>query len=298
MMKDVQTIVIGKLKEAFKTMAPKVYVEPFEGILSISIAGNRYANTPLFLVSPLAIDDKSTTLATYFLATSSDRNQLSLLDEAVDVLRNAPGDRRIPLEVSVKNAYDDNALKKGLRIWVLMASWPHLADSGVPVSPFPGPVESAVRTIAELFPEGIDVATTEADRRRFLFGHALPFVTVEATAAEFEKTEARRIFTQKDGKRYEAKFKGFAVWNIEITAYARTEGEAEEIIWPLVPYIPFTRRDEFDFNTSLYVTDLEEGDSLGAVTYKVKCKLSVPAYRKAERIPVIRNARVLGKEEN
>ena len=66
----------------------------------------------------------------------------------------------------------------------------------------------------------------------------------------------------------------------------------------MVPYIPFTRRDEFDFNTSLYVTDLEEGDSLGAVTYKVKCKLSVPAYRKAERIPVIRNARVLGKEEN
>lgn len=296
-LREAQMMAVEGLEEALKDERPKVYVVPFEGILSVTVASHRFQNTPALLVSPIAEDDTKVDLAVYFLASSEDRGQIGILDKSIQAIRDLPGKGRTPLEVAVKSAYDDDALRKGLRIWVLMASWPHLADGSEPVSPFSGPVAEAMKRISQLFPEGVNVAMSEGDRRRFLLGHELPFVTITAAKAEFDKTDARRISAIKEGHRYGIAAKGQARWIIGVRCYAASADEAEGIVWPIVPYIPETVSDEYGFNTSLKVSALETGEELGADFFSVSCTLEVPAYRKPEQIPAIKDAIVFGKED-
>lgn len=296
-MKQVQTMAVDGLREAFKDASPRVYVEPFEGILSFTVASNRYSNTPLFLVSPVAEDSNSVTLAIYFLATSADRGQIEILDKAIAALRALPGEGRIPLEVSSKSLYDDNALKKGLRIWAVMTAWPHLSDGVGKEDLLPGPVAKAMQDISQLFPNGTEITLSESERRNWLFGHKLPFVTLRATKASFDTADRRRVFGIKDYKRFEALAKGMAKWIIEVTAYGKSEVEAEKLVWPIVPYIPEVISDDYGFNTYLKVAELEEGEESGGNTFTVRCTLEVPAYRSVKTIPSIKTAHVLGKED-
>ena len=295
-MREVQMKAVAGLEKAFDGACPAVYVEPFEGILSITVASNRYASTPLFLVSPVAGDSEKVDLAIYFLAVSSDRGIVDILDRGIDAIRNLPGEGRLPLEVSAKSAYDDEAFRKGLRIWVLMTSWPHLADGSSGFSPFSQPLSKAMRSIAQLFPESLSVTTSEAEARRWLFGHELPFVTITAAKADFDKSDARRVFGIKDGKRWESKAKGIARWTLTVTAYAQSIADCEDIIWPVVPYVPSSSMDDYAFNTKLQVAGFESGEMAGASTLAVVCVLEAPAYRAPEEIPSIRKADVIGKE--
>lgn len=285
------------LRKVFSDSYPAVYVEPFEGVLSITVASNRYSNTPLFLVSPIAGDGEKVDLAIYFLAVSSDRGVVDILDKGIDAIRNLPGEGRLPLEVSVKSAYDDEGFKKGLRIWVLMTSWPHLADGSSGFSPFSQPLSKAMRSIAQLFPESLTVTTSEAEARRWLFGHALPFVTITATKAEFDKSDARRVFGTRNGKRWEAEAKGIARWTLTVTVYAQSIADCEDILWPVVPYIPSSSTDDYAFNYKLQVAGFESGETSGASTLAVICIFEVPAYRTPGDIPSIRKAEVIGKED-
>lgn len=297
-LRDAQMKAVDGLREALKDERPKVYVEPFEGVLSITVAANRFHNTPALLVSPLAVDSERVELAVYFLAASDDRGQISVIDKATEAIRNLSGEDRLPLDVSVKSAYDDNALRSGLRIWVMMASWPHLADgtgAALPVSS--EPVADAMRRIQQLLPDDISSTFLEAERRRWLIGHRLPFVTITAEKADFDRSEARRIEGIKELRRYGIAAKGVARWSIAVRCYSASHEEAEGIIWPIVPYIPDTVFDENLFRYTLRVESLEQGEELGACCWQVSCMLEVPAYRIPEAIPSIKNAIVYGKED-
>lgn len=296
-MRDAQMKAVEGLEKAFQNSNPRVYVKPFEGILSITVASNVFNETPVFLVSPIAADSEKVDLAIYFLATSSDRGLVDILDKGIEAIRDLPGEGRFPLEVSAKSVYDDNAFKKGLRIWAVMTAWPHLADGSGSNSPLSEPVSRAMQDILQLFPERIAITTSEAEARQWTLGHKLPFVTVTATKAEFDKSDARRVFGVREGKRWEAKAKGVARWVLTITAYAQTMADCEDLIWPAVPYIPSTSMDEYGFNTKLLVSGFEYGEVLGAVTLSAICTLEVPAFREPENIASIRNAEVFGKED-
>ena len=296
-MREAQMKAVKGLEEVFKDSVPRVYVKPFEGILSITVASNVFSETPVFLVSPIAADSEKVDLAIYFLASSTDRGLVEILDKGIEAIRNLPGEGRLPLEVSAKSVYDDNAFRKGLRIWAVMTAWPHLADGSGSESPFSEPVSRAMQDILQLFPKSIAVTTSEAEAKRWLMGRKLPFITITASKADFDKSVAGRVFVTRKGKRWEVNAKGVARWVLSITAYAQTMADCEDLIWPVVPYFPATSTDEYGFNTKLDVSGFEYGEALGAVTLSAMCSLEVPAYREPGSIASVKDAEVFGKEE-
>ena len=90
-MRDAQMKAVDGLRKVFADSRPCVYVEPFEGILSITVASNVFHETPVFLVSPIAADSEKVDLAIYFLATSSDRGLVAILDKGIEAIRDIPG---------------------------------------------------------------------------------------------------------------------------------------------------------------------------------------------------------------
>ncbi len=294
---NAQDLAYEMLKASFVGFYPKVYVEKYDGVLSFVEARRRYANTPLLLVSPLGIDGEKVQLAVFLLATSTDKEVMDVCDKVVETLRILSGDGRDTLDVVSKTLYDNEALKGGLRIWSHLAYWPHLAD-GEHAEEVDNPISKAKEKIKDLFPEGIKVATNEAEAKKLRFGSLLPFVTVLTGQGTFDKAHARTVTRIIDGKRYKQTVKGEAIWPLTVTCYATSESEADAVLWPILPYIQYTDSDEMQFNTTLKIDSLESGGvEDGASISSVKLMLSVPVIQGKELIPSVKDAMVLEKEE-
>ncbi len=284
------------LEKAFRQFRPKVYVKPYDGILSFKEAKKVFSNTPALLVSALTGDDEHISLAVYLLATCSDENLLTILDTAMAALRSLSGKGRNPLTVSSRSLYDPEALTAGLRLWAIAISWPHLAD-GTDAMEASSPVADEKKRIVSLLKQGTAVALSEAMAKEFRLAGTLPFVTILSGPGRFDDTEKRRSFSVIDGKRKTQTAKGYAEWSLTIKSYAASEAEAESLLWPIVPYLPQIRSDDMGWNTVTEVTELSEGEiEAGAATATVKISLKVPAIDGIADIPAIRNARVTGKE--
>lgn len=292
-----QTIAVEQLTRAFTGDLPKVYVEAYDGILSFAEARQRFKNTPCILVSPLSSNDEQIQLAVYCLSLSTDKNVVSVLDKTIGVLRHLSGSGRIPLHVESRSAYDNDGFKAGMRIWIHMVSWPHLADGSVAVEE-PSPVKTAKQRISALFPEGTVVATTQSEAAKLLLGSALPFVTVLTGEGSFDPKERRTVIGSNQGSAFMMVSKGQAVWPITVKVYATTESEAQAMLWPVLPDLPDISRDEFGFNTVATISGLAEGlNENGACVASVTVSLKVPANRQTGRLKTIRDVGVYPAEE-
>ncbi|MBP5161538.1 MAG: hypothetical protein ILP16_00980 [Spirochaetales bacterium] len=292
-----QTTAVEKLQQAFSADRPKVYVEPYDGVLSFKEASQRFKNTPCILVSPLSSSDSQIQLAVYCLSVSTDKNVVSVLDKTIGVLRGLSGTGRIPLQVESRSAYDNDGFKAGLRIWIHMVSWPHLADGSDAVEE-PSPVKAAKQRIQALFQEGTVVATTQSEAAQLLLGSSLPFVTVLTGEGSFDTKERRTVIGNNQGSPFMMVSKGQAVWPITIKAYATTESEAQSILWPILPDLPDISSDEYGFNTVVTISGLAEGlNENGACVASVTVSLKVPANMQTGRLKTIREVGVYPAEE-
>lgn len=296
-LENAQRIAVSALKASFVSVRPKVYVEAYDGILSFKEGKQRFKNTPVLLVSPLTVDDSQIQLAVYMLASSSDTGVVSVIDTTVQTLRRLSGSNRIPLSVSSRSLYDEHAMTTGLRLWVHVVTWPHLAD-GTAAATVDSPVCAAKERIAALFPAALDIVTSEAEARFKIQGGSLPFVTILAGQGDFDASDRRTASGVVQGDRYSQCAKGSAVWSIEVKAYATSESEAESLIWQVVPYLPHRVQDDMSWNTTMTITGLEEGKiENGAAVAVVTVRLEVPALQVMKKIPIIRDAKVLGEED-
>lgn len=272
-----QSLAISALEAEFLGFLPKVYIEGYDGILSFREGKNRFRNTPVLLVSPIAADGRTVSLAVYALSSSSDRGMVQILDKATDALRKISGNGRPYLDVQARTLYDDAAWRLGLRLWALLAVWPHLAD-GAQAESADSPLATEKARIAALFPEGTAIALTTADAGNLVVDGVLPFVAILTSQGRFDDGDRRTVSGTWDGARYEQKAKGQAVWILRIKAYAASESEAEALLWPVLPLIPATSSDAHGWNT---VTTVEAVDSgrldMGAAVAEIIAELSVPA---------------------
>lgn len=296
-LENAQRMAVSALKAAFTAMRPKVYVESYDGMLSFKEGRQRFKNTPVLLVSPLTVDDSQIQLAVYMLASSTDEGVVSVIDATVRTLRGLSGSNRIPLSVASRSLYDEQATATGLRLWVHVVTWPHLAE-GTAATAVDSPVCAAKERIAALFPAGLDIVTTEAEARCRMQGETLPFVTILAGQGDFDASDRRTAIGVVQGERYSQCAKGSAVWSIEIKAYAASESEAESLIWQVIPYLPHRVQDDMSWNTTMTIAGLEEGKTEnGAAVAAATVRLEVPALQRMKRIPIIRDAKVLGEED-
>lgn len=273
-----QNIAKTQLTAAFISDTPKVAVQDYDGVLSFEEARNQFRQTPAVLVSPLTSNDNQIQIAVYVLTKSTDKNVVALLDKVISTLRGLSGTGREPLTVESRSFYDKDTFKTGLRIWVHVVNWTHLAN-GDQATEVPSPVVTEKNRVAALFPEGTTIAKTDAQAKNLLKGLSLPFVTILSGDGSFETLERRTVFGKTQaGQRFKVVCKGAAIYPLTIKAYAASESEAESLIWAVVPNLPNVTCNIHGFNTETKVVRLSEGQSEnGASVAKVEISLSVPA---------------------
>ena len=283
----------ASLVTAFQERNPRVYVESYDGVFSFEEASKRSTATPKILVSPLSVDPQDVKLAVYTLFRVSDKDQLEVLDMTATALRNMAGEGRPILNVSARTLYDKDALKGSMRLWVHMVEWPHLATGDDPGSDG-GPIwQEKIRiktlllgSISSLLPIG-----TKADAiTRMLLSSDLPFVTIASGSGSFEVSDARTIKYEADNKLFTRTVRGSVNYPITVKAYAHSEAEAENLLWPVLPLLPQVVMLE-GLNRTTVIQEMHSGETEnGASVASVTVMLKVPVATPSIRVATFKNA--------